>query len=103
MTSILPSHKKTLVLSLELVKTYRVLFPLVDALRSFRVSQGEHVPPGTLFYTIILSRAAKPKNPNSSEPSSSTSEPWFIKSIVTICRLNFALFCFVLPYDYVVF
>ena len=30
----------TLVLSLELVKTYRVLFPLVDPLRSFRVSRG---------------------------------------------------------------
>ena len=30
----------TLVLSLELVKTYRVFFPLVDALRSFRASRG---------------------------------------------------------------
>ena len=38
---------------------------------------------------IILSRAAKPKNPNSSEPSSS--EPWFIKSMITICGLNFKL------------
>ena len=37
----------TFVLSLELVKTYRVLFPLVDALRSFRVSRGAHMcPPG---------------------------------------------------------
>ena len=31
------------VLSLELVKTYRVLFPLVDALRSFRVGWGAHM------------------------------------------------------------
>ena len=30
----------TLVLSLELVKTYRLFFPLVDALRAFRVSRG---------------------------------------------------------------
>ena len=30
----------TLILSLELVKTYRVLFSAVDALRSFRVSRG---------------------------------------------------------------
>ena len=39
----------TLVLSLELIKTYRVLFPLVDAFRSFRVSRGAHMcppPPG---------------------------------------------------------
>ena len=34
-----------LVLSLELVKTYRVFFPLVDALRSFRVSRGAHMCP----------------------------------------------------------
>ena len=37
----------TLVLSLELVKTYQCFFPLVDALRSFRVSRGgTYVPPG---------------------------------------------------------
>ena len=36
----------TRVLSLELVKTYRVFFPLVDALRSFQVSRGgTYVPP----------------------------------------------------------
>ena len=38
----------TFVLSLELVETYRVLFPLVDTLRSFRVSRGgggTYVPP----------------------------------------------------------
>ena len=42
-----PHIKMTLVLSLELVKTYRVFFPLVDALRSFRVSRGggTYVPP----------------------------------------------------------
>ena len=37
----------TFVLSLELVKTYECFFPLVDALRSFRVSRGggTYVPP----------------------------------------------------------
>ena len=60
----------TFVLSLELVKTYRVLFPLVDALRSFRVSRGggggTYVPPGRAKVAqtpavrglIVLSRGA---------------------------------------------
>ena len=38
-----PDIKITIVLSLELVKTYRLLFPLIDALRNFRVSRVSRV------------------------------------------------------------
>ena len=38
---------------------------------------------------IILSRAAKPRKKRKQQANSS--EPWFIKSIITICGLNFKL------------
>ena len=40
-----PHINMTFVLSLEHLKTYRVIFPLVDALSSFRVSRWAHMCP----------------------------------------------------------